>query len=372
MPPRTFLLALLCALSLADESLVQTPLGPVQGQVLADGSGRLFMGVPYADHVVRWRDSTPVPAWAPSTLDATKEAPGCIQLCTEDEPPHICPVHQSEDCLFMNIWTPRMPATPAQPWPVILFLHGGNFHDGYAGGLDPDGGLLYDGRALANATNTIVCVVQYRLGAFGFLYLGDGDASPVNGNFGLRDQVLAMAWVRANIGSFGGDASRLTLMGQSAGAMSISAHMSRAASAGLFDGAIMMSNPFAEAYRAPESALAIAGAFANFSGCGQALNWVDNATEMELCLNKQDAATLLSAQMQAETYILADLSTLLQIVVAWSPTIGTPWLPLRPLEAFQAGKVLDIPYMIGTTANESVIFVYEALQTTPGQYIPLR
>ena len=126
MPPacrRAAALLLLAGACRADEATVVTPLGPVQGLILPDESGRLFLGVPYADHVVRWRDSVPVPAWAPATLDATKEAPGCIQLCTEDEPPHICPPHQSEDCLFLNVWTPRLPpgaSAPTKPWPVIV------------------------------------------------------------------------------------------------------------------------------------------------------------------------------------------------------------------------------------------------------------
>jgi len=92
---------------------------------------------------------------------------------------------------------------------------------------------------MANATGSIIVVIQYRLGAFGFLYLGDAAASPVGGNFGLRDQELAFRWTRANIAAFGGDASRITAMGQSAGAMSISCHMGRgAAAAGLFDGGV--------------------------------------------------------------------------------------------------------------------------------------
>jgi carboxylesterase type B len=241
----------------------------------------------------------------------------------------------------MNVWTPRMPADGSTPsWPVIFFIHGGNFHDGAAGGLEQDGPLLYDGREIANATGTVVVVIQYRLGALGFLYLGDArDGTTVSGNFGLQDQVLAMTFVKANIASFGGDASRITLMGQSAGAMSISAHMSRGATAGLYQGAIMMSNPHGEAYRDRDGALAIAGAFGNFSGCGQSLNLVINATEMEACLRTKDAATILAAQMQAEIYLLADLSAILQVVVAWSPTIGTAYLPLRPLEAFQSGTV---------------------------------
>ena len=123
---------------------------------------------------------------------------------------------------------------------------------------------------IANETGTIVVVIQYRLGALGFLYLGDArDGTTVSGNFGLQDQVLAMTFVKENIAAFGGDPSRITLMGQSAGAMSISAHMSRGATAGLYQGAIMLSNPHGEAYRDRDGALAIAGAFGNFSGCGQ-------------------------------------------------------------------------------------------------------
>ena len=398
---------------LADETLVQTKLGAVQGFVLEDGSARLFEGVPYAQPPARWRQSEPVAAWAPTTYDATKEKPGCVQLCTEDEPPHICPPVTSEDCLYLNIWTPRMPdATSSPSRPSLLFIHGGNFHDGAAGGADADGPLLYDGRMIANETGTIVVVIQYRLGALGFLYLGDArDGTTVSGNFGLQDQVLAMTFVKENIAAFGGDPSRITLMGQSAGAMSISAHMSRGATAGLYQGAIMLSNPHGEAYRDRDGALAIAGAFGNFSGCGQvsppernlvgtspppthpyrnlrhaatrrdpprpnhtptqALNLVINATEMELCLQAKDAATILAAQMQAELYLLADLSAILQVVVAWSPTIGTDYLPLRPLEAFQRGQVVDVPYMIGTTSNETVIFVYEVFNTSPGQYLNL-
>ena len=378
MPPPSCASHLALALAVlssaaADEALITTPLGQVQGFVLSDGSGRLFEGVRYAAPPARWEHSVAVSAWAPAVYDATREQAGCVQLCYNDEPPHICPARVSEDCLFANIWTPRLPADGSTPtWPVVLFLHGGNFHDGYTGGLDSDGGLLYDGREFANTTGTVVVIINYRLGALGFLYLGEeakGDGTRVSGNFGLEDQVTAMAFVKRNIAGFGGDPTRVTLMGQSAGAMSISAHMSRGATAGLYNGAVMMSNPFGEDYRNRDSALGIAGAFTNFSGCGQLV--ITNASAAEQCLRGKDVATLLAAQMQAEVYILADLACILQVVVAWSPTIGTPYLPLRPLEAFQSGQVLDVPYMIGTTSNETVIFVYEALNLSPGVYIPL-
>lgn len=118
------------ALAAADESVAVTPLGSVKGLVF--DSFRVFQGVPYAAPPVgalRWAPPAPVAAWAPTVWDATVEGAGCPQLCVEDEPPHICPPVQDESCLFMNIWTPRAAAL-SSPAPVIVFWHGGNFHDG--------------------------------------------------------------------------------------------------------------------------------------------------------------------------------------------------------------------------------------------------
>jgi len=347
-------------LNSTDPAVVVTPLGPVRG--LVGAAYRLFAGVPYAAPPTgarRWRAPAPVPAWGPGTLDATHDAPGCPQVCTDDEPPHICPAKTSEDCLYANVWTPQ-PAPPPGSAPVVLFIHGGNFHDGYAGGLESGGGLLYDGRPWVAEQGQVVVVINYRLGALGFLYTaGSGAAGLSDGNLGLQDQLAALAWVRANIAPFGGDPARVTLMGQSAGAMSISCHLTAPANAGLFTGAIMVSNPFGEAYRAPPSALAIAAAFSNFSGCGP-----DLTPAAAACLRAADTATLLAASHAAETDLAPDAGNLLQVVVAWGPTVGTPLLPVRPLEAFVAGNVLDVPIALGTTANESVIFVYEALNFT--------
>jgi carboxylesterase type B len=250
---------------------------------------------------------------------------------------------------ILNFLVPPSPSPPPLP--------GGNFHDGYAGGLDADGGVLYDGRYFVANNDAIVVVANYRLGAWGFLYLG-GD-SAVDGNYGLKDQVLAMEWVKGNIAAFGGDPARVTLFGQSAGAMSISAHLSRPQTTGLYTGVIMHSNPYAESYRSIASAQGLANAFANFSGCN-----FDDMKQVETCLRAVPPEALLAAQVLVETDLLADLSNILQVVVSWSPTVGTPYLPLRPLEAFVAGNVVDVPIIVGTTSNETVIFVYEALSAT--------
>jgi carboxylesterase type B len=121
----------------------------------------------------------------------------------------------------------------------------------------------------------------------------------------------------------------------------------------------MQSNPFAEPYRDPISALGIANAFANYSGCNNA-----NLKKAADCLRAVDPWTLLNAEIAAEMDILTDITALLQIVVAWSPTVHTPYLPYTPLEAFRTGNVVDVPIIVGTTANETVIFVYEALNTS--------
>ena len=336
-------------------SSVTTPSGVVNG--FACANFKAYLGVPYGT-AGRWQHSSVVAPWA-TPVDATHDPVGCPQVCTEDEPPHICPVRQSEDCLFLNIYAPAAP--PAAPAPVLLFIHGGNFHDGYAGGYELDGGMLYDGQRYVNTTGQLVVVINYRLGALGFLYLGPSKHSAIEGNFGLQDQVTAMTWVQRNIAAFGGDPARVTLMGQSAGAMSISAHLTRPQTSGLYASVIQHSNPFAEPYRSPVEAQAMAAGFGNFSGCGsdQVLNasWV----AFEACLRALPTATIVAAAMSAELDLLADLDGILQVVVAWGPTIGTDYLPLRPLEAFQAGRVNDVPIAVGTTANETVIFVYEVL-----------
>ncbi|KAL2270352.1 hypothetical protein VTJ83DRAFT_2536 [Remersonia thermophila] len=144
----------------------------------------------------------------------------------------------SEDCLFLNVWTPYLPNPNAPPpkgslRPVAVWIHGGAFIGGTAGDQTFDGGNM------ASRGDMVVVAINYRLNALGFLALKDGKT---NGNFGLADQVTALDWVRANIRALGGDPDRVTVFGQSAGAGSVRALLASPKARGKFANAILLSN----------------------------------------------------------------------------------------------------------------------------------
>ncbi|KAK1992645.1 carboxylesterase [Colletotrichum falcatum] len=142
----------------------------------------------------------------------------------------------SEDCHYLNVYTPFLPRNRGVGGglrPVMFWMHGGALTSGF--GSDP----LFDGGNLASRGDVVVVTINYRLGTLGYLALDDGET---NGNFGLADQILALDWVRENIRDFGGDPSRITLFGQSAGAASVRAMMASPKAAGKFAPAIPMSN----------------------------------------------------------------------------------------------------------------------------------
>lgn len=154
----------------------------------------------------------------------------------------------SEDCLFLNVWTPFLPASNSTSTeklkPVMFWIHGGAFTSGT--GSDP----TFDGDSLASRGDVVVVTISYRLGTLGFLALDDGETK---GNFGLADQITALEWVHQHIASFGGDASRITIFGQSAGAASVRALLASPKGAGLFAAAIPQSNLAGSNYATPYS-----------------------------------------------------------------------------------------------------------------------
>ncbi|GAB1603548.1 cholinesterase 1-like [Argonauta hians] len=242
----------LCLISLsigyvhADETIVRsTTSGTIHGSRISvlNTDIDVFLGIPYAKPPVgdlRFRRPEPVEPW--NGVKETKEfSASCIQPLIEIDdsieglelwklPPKI-----SEDCLYLNIWTPTTARNSTSNLTTMIWIHGG----GFSVGSSSMGG--YNGQWLAASENVIVASLNYRLGPFGFLYLNDKRAP---GNMGLLDQNLAIKWIRDNIASFGGDPNKLTLFGQSAGSASVSLHVVSPLSRKLFNNAIMMSGTY--------------------------------------------------------------------------------------------------------------------------------
>src|SRR5690348_7091157 len=198
----------IAAASAPDNASVTAPSGPVHG--LVKGHVREFFGIPYAAAPVkelRWKAPQPHPSW-PTPLDATKPGAICAQVGFRGTG-----INGSEDCLFLNVYTPN---PPDKAMPVMVWIHGGTFLVG--------SGDFYDGSKLAEKGHLVVVTINYRLGPFGFLAhksLDAEDPKEPSGNYGLLDQQAALKWVKDNIGAFGGDPHKVTVAGESAGGISI-------------------------------------------------------------------------------------------------------------------------------------------------------
>jgi para-nitrobenzyl esterase len=177
-----------------------------------------FRGVPFARPPVgplRWQKPV-LPEASEGVFEALHNGPTAIQTKLDSERASF--YHQSEDCLYLNVWTAE--GFQGQKRPVMVFIHGGNY--GWGGTADP----LYDGHKLVRAHPEIVLVtVAYRVGIFGFMDFSEvpgGEAYIKSGNLGLLDQICALRWLRENVSAFGGDAGNVTIFGESAGGGSVS------------------------------------------------------------------------------------------------------------------------------------------------------
>ena len=208
---------------------IETRLGPVTG--LAQEDFLVFLGIPYVAPPVgdrRWMPPHPADPW-PTGLDATHYPNRSFQ------PPHSgvlagreIPGAFSEDCLYLNIYTP---AADDKTRPVMFWIHGGAYIQGSAN--------QYDGTALAVENDVVVVIINYRLGIFGFMDMS-GFGSDYDGSaaLGFQDQIAALSWVRDNIADYGGDANNVTIFGESAGGGSVLALLAAPTAKGLFHKAI--------------------------------------------------------------------------------------------------------------------------------------
>ncbi|HEY5056932.1 MAG TPA: carboxylesterase family protein, partial [Acidobacteriaceae bacterium] len=205
--------------------------GKLRGALTPQGEA-VFKGIPFAQPPVgqlRWRAPLPAKPWS-GVRDAGAFGPACVQGGTEG-------VNSSEDCLYLNVWTPAWPMK--SPAAVMVWIYGGGNFAGAAS--DP----TFDGTNLARH-GIVLVTVNYRLGVFGFLaHPGLTQESPhhVSGNYGLLDQVQALHWVHDNIAQFGGDPGKVTIFGESAGSLDINVLMASPLSEGLFQRVIGESGP---------------------------------------------------------------------------------------------------------------------------------
>jgi para-nitrobenzyl esterase len=317
-----------------DPGVVQTESGALRGLVSADH--RLFTGIPYAAPPVgalRWQPPAPVPEWE-GFRDATRPGARCIQDVDDD----VDKRETSEDCLTLNVWTPP-PSGEARP--VLVWIHGGGFVNG--------SGDIYNARQLTGRGDIVVVTINYRLGALGFLaHPALGPAGDV-GNYGLADQQAALRWVHDNIAAFGGDPDKVTIAGESAGAMAVCDHLVAPDSEGLFSAAIIQSGPCAAQYDLP-AAEKISERYAAEAGCP------DPATAAA-CLRA------LPPERLARPVLYARIGT----EHLSGPVTGTKLLPVDPMTGVAQGRAAKVPVMIGTTADEFNLFT--AVQFVRGRPI---
>jgi para-nitrobenzyl esterase len=309
--------------------VVRTAGGQVRG--VAAQNHRLFAGIPYAAAPVgqlRWAPPAAAPTWS-GVRDATRPGPRCPQSPVTDAP------STSEDCLYLNVSTP-LDTSAAHP--VLLWIHGG----GFVGGS----GDRYDPTRLVTEGNLVVVTINYRLGALGFLahpaLAHDGQV----GNFGLLDQQAAMRWVHDNIAGFGGDPNRVTLAGESAGAMSVCDQLASPAAVGLFQAAIIQSGPC----QAQGNATAAERVSVNYAA---ALGCPDPAAAAA-CLRALPVARLTAP---LSYYPLAGSGLP-------GPVTGGALLPTDPLTAMANGTAAKVPVLLGSTHDEFRLFLAQGYQAT--------
>jgi para-nitrobenzyl esterase len=308
-------------------TIVETTYGKVQG--LEQGAITVWKGIPFARPPIasrRFLPPQPLQPW-PGVLDATAFGPAALQTARLGNASAVDGRPTSEDCLSLNIWSP---GAEGQKRPVMVYLHGGGFV--FGSGSDP----LYDGTSFATEHDLVVVTCNYRLGLLGFLYLGDlaGEAY-AQGNAALLDQIAALQWVHDNIAAFGGDPEQVTLMGESAGAMSIGNLLAMPATRGLFQRAILESGASSSILLTREQATGIAQAV---------MKKLDLQASQALALTAVPAETLLSLQDEVDR----EWSGL----EAFAPVIDGVTLPKHPLELMAEGASLPVPLLIGSNRDE--------------------
>ncbi|KAJ3018015.1 hypothetical protein HKX48_003219 [Thoreauomyces humboldtii] len=302
-----------------------------------------YLGIPFANAPVsNLRFAAPVAYDGPFKTNVTTMPPACVQGPFAGVPP---PTDQSEDCLFLNVYSPI--SKPSAPLPVRFFIYGGGFESGDVSSH------YYDGCHAAPPTNSIVVTANYRVGPLGFLAhpvfkAADGSL----GNYGIQDQQLALKWIKANIASFGGDPEHVGIWGESAGGSSVFAHMVAPSSAGLFSSAIAESGDIT-GFAPADWAAEVAKDFASSLGCPA-------TGDVASCLRSASPAAILNATDTAPNPGQPDYK-ISDVLASNRPTYALVqdgvFFPSAPIEAFTSGSFNKVPLLAGTNAQEANFFM---------------
>lgn len=329
--------------------------GRLKGHRLTTRKGReifAFQAIPYAKPPVgelRFQPPRPAEPWS-GVLDATKEAPVCVQRGLF---PTDSRVRGQEDCLYLNVYTPKIPARVAEvaPLDVMVWIHGGGWFTG-SGNTD-----MYGPQYLLDK-DVILVTINYRLGTLGFLSTEDAVCP---GNNGMKDQVAALRWVRDNIAAFGGNPNSVTIFGESAGGASTHLHMLSPASKGLFHRSISQSgsatSPWAVTHKG--KAKAQAEQVARLFDCP-----AHPSTDLISCLRKQEAYKLYNADLT----ITAGSDTPLQFIPVVENRVyegDEAFLTDYPKKILLSKDPELVPWMVGLTAREGGFFPFMFPNTFP-------
>ncbi len=304
--------------------------GLVQG--ISKGSLTVYEGIPFAAPPVgplRWRAPQPVSKWF-GVLHADHFGPTCMQTIES----WMGPLHTSENCLYVNVWTPAKSAH--SDLPVMVWIYGGGFTSGSAAMPIFDGGRL--------AEHGVVLVsIAYRVGPMGFLALPALSAeSPhhVSGNYGLLDQIVGLRWVQNNIAAFGGDPHRVTIFGESAGGISVSMLAASPVARGLFEGAISESGGSFGETRTPPAP-------------GENVQTLANAEREGVAFEKGLSVTSVAALRKLPASVVqnakADRGEFWPVLDGWV-IVGDQYA------LYREGRYNHTPVLIGTNSDEGALF----------------